>query len=349
MLIADTCRVAAYGSTVVGVLMALPLRPPSGDGTEYPGLFVLVAFCAVITGAAEVLKDNAAQSYLPALVPKEELERANSILFPMELVMNLLAGTALSGVLIGISIALPFGVSACTMLISVLLVWSIPVKDRAKLLKPPDWWFELREGVKFLVSRKELLGLALMGGGGNFVFFGLQLTVILIVQERLDFGPLAVSAIMVSGALGGIVAGAVNKSLVSHFKRGNILRAAMTGMLAFPLSVLLGGQGYMGLALICLGFFVNEFWGVTSNTITMSYRQQVIPPELLGRVISAYRFFVKGAAPLGMLFAGLLIHVCGKYFERDFALLTPYLIALALYPLFAFLAWRFLARIFETR
>ncbi|MGL4824012.1 MAG: MFS transporter, partial [Plesiomonas shigelloides] len=292
---------------------------------------------------------NAAQSFLPALVPASELERANSILLPLEMVMSLLAGTALSGVLIGVSIALPFAVNTGIMIVAVIAVAAIPRIDRVRLTKARNWWSELRQSLIFLFYHKDLIGLALFSGAVNFVFFGLMMTVVLIVQERLHFGPLAVSAVMISGAFGGVLAGSVSKRLIACFNRGNILRAATIAVLAFPITVLLTRQGYWGLALICLGFFTNEFWGVTVNTITVSYRQRTIPAELLGRVISIFRLFVKGAAPLGMLTAGFVIHFSEEYVGRDFALMIPYWLSLGLYSMIGFLVWGFLGRIFETR
>lgn len=54
-------------------------------------------------------------------------------------------------------------------------------------------------------------------------------------------------------------------------------------------------------ALAVLGFAVT-----LGNVILQSLRQAVTPPQLLGRVVSAYRLVGLGAIPVGALVGGLL-------------------------------------------
>src|SRR5690606_36116729 len=123
---------------------------------------------------AEVLRDNAAQTILPALIPEEGLERANGRLWSVEMVMNLFVGTALAGVLIGISLALPFAVNAAAMALAVGLVLCLHGDFRADVSGEPtqdrNWRTELREGIAFLLGQPILRGLALLTGFFNFAF-----------------------------------------------------------------------------------------------------------------------------------------------------------------------------------
>ena len=61
--------------------------------------------------------------------------------------------------------------------------------------------------------------------------------------------------------------------------------------------------------------------GVT-NVVGVSLRQLLVPPELMGRVNSAYRFVALGMAPLGALAGGALAERLG--------LRTPFLVGGAL-------------------
>lgn len=353
ILAADMIRVIAYASAAISIWIALPFDPPPLRGTDRPVVFTLIAICAVTVGAAEVLRDNAAQTILPALIPEEGLERANGRLWSVEMVMNLFVGTALAGVLIGVSLALPFAVNAAAMALAVGLVLCLHGDFRADTSGEPaqdrNWRVELREGLAFLVSQPILRGLALLTGFFNFAFEAMMVTLVLIVQERLQLGPLALSAIMASGAIGGVAAGLVNDRIVTRFGRGRVLQAAMISTFAFPLTVLLSGSGYGALTVICAGFLVSEFGGIMWNTVSVSYRQRHIPRRLLGRVNSAYRLFAIGMAPFGMLVAGLLTRSFSDLFGREFALTVPFWLAMATFATITLTYWRFLGRSFEIR
>jgi len=61
----------------------------------------------------------------------------------------------------------------------------------------------------------------------------------------------------------------------------------------------------------------------------VSYRQRLIPDELLGRVNSVYRFFGWGAMSFGAFAAGVLVTIAEPAFGRIEALHMPYLIGAA--------------------
>ncbi len=58
------------------------------------------------------------------------------------------------------------------------------------------------------------------------------------------------------------------------------------------------------------------------NTAAVSFRQSLVPPDLLGRVTMAYQMVSNGAGALGAALAGLLAH--------SFGLRTPFLAGAAL-------------------
>ena len=65
------------------------------------------------------------------------------------------------------------------------------------------------------------------------------------------------------------------------------------------------------------------------NVITVSWRQRRIPPELLGRVNSIYRFFGWGSMPLGALAGGAVVALLQDVAGREMALRAPFLLAAA--------------------
>ena len=108
----DSLRAVAFAGTAVCVWMALPLGQPPGQGVAAPALFAAILLAALLVGSAEVFRDNAAQTMLPAIVPHEDLERANGRLWSVELIGNALLGPALGAGLIGLALPLPFAVNA---------------------------------------------------------------------------------------------------------------------------------------------------------------------------------------------------------------------------------------------
>ena len=353
ILIADALRAVAYLAAAVAIWAALPFDEAPLRGTDRPGIFALISIAAITVGAAEVLRDNAAQTMLPALVPGDGLERANGRLWSVEFVMNNFVGTAAAGVMLGLSLALPFGLNAVCLALAVALVAGLKgdfaphVADASEAPRAKNWRAELREGIAYLLANRLLRQLAILTGLFNFAFEAMMVTLVLIVQERLGLGPLALSAIMASGAVGGIGAGLTGERIIARIGRGRNLQIAMAASLVFPLAVLtipLGG----GLAVICAGFLITEFWGVMWNTVSVSWRQRSIPRHLLGRVNSAYRLFAIGMAPLGMLTAGLMTRGLAPALGRDAALLAPYVAAFVILGLASIGFWAILGRAFAV-
>ena len=57
---------------------------------------------------------------------------------------------------------------------------------------------------------------------------------------------------------------------------------------------------------VAIGFFVSGFFIIVWNVVTVSLRQRITPPHLLGRMNASYRLLAWGAMPVGALLAGLL-------------------------------------------
>jgi MFS family permease len=89
-------------------------------------------------GGAEVFRDNAAQTMLPALAPREAPERANGRMWSVELVGNALLGPALGAFLIGAAAALPFSVNAGLCGLAVLPVAGVAGTFRTRP-RPATW------------------------------------------------------------------------------------------------------------------------------------------------------------------------------------------------------------------
>lgn len=118
---------------VVALALQAPALPLAGDPLPY-----ILALCAIalLSGTAEVLRDNAAQTVLPSLVPKAQLEAANGQLWSVEQIMGAFVGPPLAGILIALAVPAPFVVDAMTFGLAAWLVWAIALPARPA--PPPD-------------------------------------------------------------------------------------------------------------------------------------------------------------------------------------------------------------------
>jgi len=71
--------------------------------------------------------------------------------------------------------------------------------------------------------------------------------------------------------------------------------------------------------------------GILWNVITVSLRQTIIPPSMLGRVNSVYRFFAWGMMPIGAAIGGLTVVVVSTFADREWALRSTWLVSAAIH------------------
>ncbi|HVR32727.1 MAG TPA: MFS transporter [Acidimicrobiia bacterium] len=292
---------------------------PSGQTAYLAVLYV----SALAFGFAEVLRDNAAQTLMPALVPKAQLERANGRLWGAEMVMNSFVGPPIGGLLIGLAFALPFYVDAATFAVSALLIGSLSgtfrvAQDTATAQR--SFRSDIVEGVKWLWRHRLLRVMAIVLGVMNAMFAMALATYVLFVQEILGLEAASFGVLLSAGAVGGVVGSVLASRVSSRVGPGASLftSIALSG-LTFAVT------GFTSSAVVVWAMFVvSSFAAVLWNVITVSLRQSIIPDRLLGRVNSVYRFFAWGMMPIGSVIGGVLVAVVEPVSDRATALRTPF-------------------------
>ncbi len=342
ILVMDAVRAVAF--TVVGgaIWITLPLEAAPDQGIAHPGLFAVLALSAVVIGVAEVFRDNAAQTMMPSLVPHDRLEAANGRLWSVELVGNALLGPALGAFLIAAFLPLPFLLNAVAFAVGTWLVLSITGQFRPVQSETRDWKREFRAGWDFLKNSPVLKLLALSTGAWNLLHQMIVIALVLHVQENLGLGAPAYGLILAAGAIGGIAGGAVGARIVERLGRGRAAQLmALQSALAF--AAIPFAPNAWALAVL---FVFSEFTGIVWNTVSVSYRQRIIPDALLGRVNSLYRLLAWGMMPIGLALSGILTRLAEGPLPRDTALLVPFLVAGLGSLLLAAVIWRPLGRAF---
>ncbi len=317
MIQADLLRLVLIGA-VIGLILsldALPLASPMGAILILAGL----AFCL---GLAEVIRDNAAQTALPSIVDKSQLEQANGQIWSVEQVMGSFVGPPLAGVLIAFALPVPFSFVALCMALSAYLLWSMVLPLRTAITHAPIW-DDMRDGIRWLWDHKTLMRLGIMLGLLNFLTVMSVTILVLFAQDILGLTSVGYGVLLTAGALGGVLGGLIGPAIITRLGSRNAVIAAMcTWPIALMLIALTHSPWVVAFAL-----FAETFAGLIWNIVTVSYRQRLIPDAILGRVNAIYRFLGWGGIPLGILFAGFLVSWFEPTLGRDGALRLPYWIA----------------------
>jgi len=308
---------------VVALILAAPALPlDDGSGTALPLILALSAI-AFLLGGAEVFRDNAAQTVLPVLVDNRDLETANGQIWSIEQVMGSFVGPPLAGLLIALAVPVPFGFDALMFGLSAWCIWCIAFPARTAIRVPEGFWREMRAGFRWLLGHRLILQLAVMLGLLNALHIMALTILVLYAQEVLGLSAFGYGVLLTAGAAGGVLGGLVCPAIAARIGPGRSLFLALA---VFPLPYgviyLTGSPILVGLVL-----FVEMFAALLWNVVTVSYRQRVIPQDLLGRVNSIYRFFGWGMMPLGALAAGLVVNWSEADLGREAALRLPYLLA----------------------
>jgi MFS family permease len=306
-------------------------------------LYALILLATLLLGIAEVFYDNAAQTFMPAVVHSHDLERANGRLWSTEQVANEFVGPPLGSFLLAAAFALPFFVDAATFAVSAALVAFIPATvQRPKVCPvasdgshPPSWTAELREGFGWLWRHPLLRPMAIILGLLNALGMMSGSILILFAQEVLDTSATEFALLSTGGAIGGVIGGWTASWISRKIGPGPSLWITLVG----------GGLGTAAMGLVSfwpiawLFFVFYMIVAVLWNVITVSLRQTIIPDELLGRVNSVYRFFAWGMMPFGSIAGGAIVAIADISGSREFALRLPWFIAGGLHlVLFVFAA-----------
>ena len=319
----DAVRGLAFAAAALAIWAALPLAPAPAEGVSSPYLYWALALAAFVVGGAEVFRDNAAQTMLPAFVAPDQLERANGRLWSAELLTNALIGPALGAVLIGLYLPLAFGLNAVAYGLAMLLVAGVAGQFRPERTDPRNWRVELREGLAFLGAKPLLRTLAWATGFWNLFHQMIVIGVVLHAQENLNLSAEAYGLTLAGGALGGI-AGSLMGERISR---------ALGSARTMQWMILASGPCFAAMALapnavtLALCFAAMEFSGFVWNVVSVSTRQRMIPDALRGRVNSLYRLLAWGMMPLGLLLSGITVTLGETLVPRDLALTLPFWVA----------------------
>ena len=313
---ADGLRIA-----VSVALLALAL-------TASPGTAPVLGMAALtfLLGCAEVLRDNTAQTFVPSVVETSQLERANGALWACEQLAGQFVGPPLAGFLIGVSVALPFGLHAGLLATGIALIAAMSLPRRAPAPDPLPLMASLREGLGWLWRDGMLLRLALLLGGFNFIAYGFFAVFVLYGQRVLGLDAVGYGLLLTLAACGALAATLIGPAILRHIRPTTAILSGMVGLTLASAVLAL----YAPLWLVAVVMIADGFTAMLWNIAQVSYRQRYIPAPLLGRVNSAFRFIGTGPAAFGAFAFGALIAWAEPAAGPVQAVLLPYAVAAAI-------------------
>lgn len=313
---------------------------PIPDNSSF--LLVVIYISALLLGTAEVLRDNSAQTLMPAVVDPENLEKANGRLWGAEMVMNSFAGPPIAGFLLAIAFSLPFFVDAATFAVSAVLIFTITGQFRAA--RGPDeatterrrgaFWAEMKVGVRWLWGHHLFRPMAIALGVMNGLLAMTMAVFVLFAQEILGLGATGFGVLMTAGAAGGVAGSFLASGISKRIGQGTSLFASILVGAATILVTGLTSSAWVAWSMFAIGSLFAVLW----NVITVSLRQALIPDQMLGRVNSVYRFLGWGMMPIGSLLGGVIVAVVDPALGREWALRVPFLVAFVAYAALYFYA-----------
>jgi MFS family permease len=274
-------------------------------------LFVVV----FMTGVLTVFFDVAYQSYLPALVDRDQLPDGNGKL-EMSRSGAQIAGPGLAGTLVqvvGAPVAIVAdAVSFVLSAIGVLLIRGRepPVERAASPGARPTMRTEIGEGLRYVLGHPALRAIAGCTATSNYFSSMLDAVLLVYLVRSLHFSAGLIGVIFMVSNIGFLAAAA---------GAGRVERRLRLGRTIW-VSILVGQIGGLGVAFsprvhalpwIIVGMVFFAAGGTIYNISQVSYRQAITPHRMLGRMNATMRFMVWGTMPLGSLTGGLLGTVIG--------------------------------------
>jgi MFS family permease len=266
---------------------------------------------AAITGGSEILVDTTAQTAVPALVERGELESANAKLGGTQVVMNDAIGAPVGSFLAGMGVGLTFGIPVLLFAAAAVLLRRLPLAPPAKVERTEPLLAglrsDVRDGARFLGGHPVLRRLAIVNGVSNLGNTAFGAVFVVFVVGPLDLPAEAygwfLAAIAVGGVVGSLVAGPVLRSL-GHAT--TIKLASLVAVGVYATAALTSSPLVMGLIAALLGA-VSMVWNVGTRVL----RQTLVPDAILGRVTATMALVALIATPLGGVLGGVAAELFG--------------------------------------
>ncbi|GLY26199.1 MFS transporter [Micromonospora sp. NBRC 101691] len=265
---------------------------------------------AFLVGLASNLFDVANATYLPQVVPKDQLTARNGLISGTYSATQLV-GPALGGVLVqAVGAAVSLILDALSYLVSAVLLARIPATGQSTPATSHDGYLnQVMVGLRFLARHPVMRPAVIAGTVMNFAVGGILAVTPPFLVRTLELPLGSVGLVMAVDGLGALVGASLTAWLVARLGSARALLVALPIGSVLALAMPLATRSWatvFGVGMAALGATV-----VILGVITRTHRQVASPPHLLSRVIASARFVSWSAIPLGAALAGAAAQAWG--------------------------------------
>jgi MFS family permease len=319
MVAVDWARTAAMGVLAVAILA----------GWSSIVLLDLVLF---LINTGETAFEPAAQSMVPAVVPRDQLERANGWLVGGETLSRYMIAGPLGGFMFVVAASIPFFANAGTYAASAVLVGLVGGSYRAAR---PDTAgrrtrvrAEVAEGLRWLLKQRMLRTMAILIGLLNITLAAATAVLVLLAKERLHVGSVGYGSLFTCMAVGSLLGSAVGDRVIRRVTATWTIRIGLLVEALTHLTLALATSVYVVGAVMAVFGIHAALWTIVGTSL----RQRLTPAHMLGRVSSANLFISAGGNFAGALLGGAL--------AGAFGITAPYWVGFVVALIVAAATWR---------
>lgn len=277
----------------------------------------LLMVCAFTTGCFSAVFDIAYVSYVPRLVERGQIEKANSKV-DRSYSISEVVGPGLGGVLVqscGAALA-PLGTTAACLL-GCVFGWHGSIPGKPGNTKSPSATArqsvisDTLVGLRVIWSSPVLRVLVVQSALFNLLGLVTYTLFAVFGVEVLHLPAAALGWILASGSAGAFISAGYAAALALRFGIGRTLAWGMVvGSAALGLIPLAGGPAAVAVGLSTAGFIAHGLGAGVFNVHLLNIRALCAPTEYLGRVVGGWRLVTWGAIPFnGVLASGLSVLV----------------------------------------
>jgi predicted MFS family arabinose efflux permease len=263
---------------------------------------------AAINGIFTVFFEISYQSYLPALIERDDLIEGNSKLQTSASGAQVLGPAAAGFVYELVGGAVTIAVDAIGYFVSALSLVSI--RKRETQPEPnsptghPDFFAEMKEGMHVVFDNPILWRVTACTATANLgsAIFGTVFVIFLL--NTLGFSPALIGLLGTIGAIGFLIGTIATPNITKRLGLGRAI-AISVGVTIINMATPLATYGYAFLILAAIGLVADVMLPIY-NINQVSLRQTIVPDRLQGRMNATVRTINWGTLPIGAIIGGAL-------------------------------------------
>lgn len=268
----------------------------------------------LVFGLGETLFDNATNAVIPGVVERDQLDRANGWIQAAQVTVDSFIATPISGILFAVSLTLPLWIGSAGYLVPVVLALLLPLPAARPLRTPADpddaarpaaRRSGAREALSYLWHHRYLRTMVVFTSFTGSALAFAQAVIVLFFVDALAVPAAAIGFVTAGLGVGALCGSLLAPRLVARWGRGPVMFAAiLSGGVAMLLTGIAPSVWTAILAFAtaaCAVSIWNVPWG--------SLRQQIIPPDMFGRVLGITRTLTWGLFPIATILGGLVARI----------------------------------------